>query len=89
MQGRRNGVVAKILNRTAIPVHCFAHSFNLCLECAGKSLICLRDVIDTVREITNLICSSPTYSHLRMNKRFCCEIETTMSNEMDSSNWSD
>ena len=68
MQGRRNGVVAKILNRTAIPVHGFAHSLNLCLQSAGKSLVCLRDAIDTVREITNLICSSPTYSHLRLNK---------------------
>ena len=66
MQGRRNGVAAKILreNRAAIPVHCFAHSLNLCLQGAGKSLVCLRDAIQTVREITNLIRFSPKRLHL-------------------------
>ena len=69
-QGRRNGVAAKFVcdNNAVIPVHSFAHSLNLSLQSAGKSLVCLRDAIDTVREITNLICLSPTYTHLTRNK---------------------
>lgn len=34
MQGERSGVVAIFLNEqpAAIPVHCFAHLLNLCLQ---------------------------------------------------------
>lgn len=43
MQGRRTGVAARFLgeNKAAIPVHCFAHSLNLCLQGATKTLVCL------------------------------------------------
>ena len=43
----------------AVAIHCCAHSLNLCLQDIGRKLICLRDALDTVREITNLICFSP------------------------------
>ena len=37
MQGRRSGVATRFRNEqpAAIPVHCFAHSLNLCLQDAG------------------------------------------------------
>lgn len=39
MQGRRSGVVAQFLaeNPAAVPVHCFAHSLNLCLQGIGRN----------------------------------------------------
>ena len=46
MQGKRSGVAARFLreNPAAIPVHCFSHSLNLCLQRIGKSVACSRDV---------------------------------------------
>ena len=64
MQGRQTGVAARFLNENNAPVHCFAHSLNLCLQAAGRILVCLRDAIETVREINNLIRFSPKRLHL-------------------------
>ena len=49
MQGRRSGVAARFLseNKAAIPVHCLAHSLNLCLQGVGKTITCLRDAMET------------------------------------------
>lgn len=57
MQGRRTGVATRILadNKAAVPVHCLAHSLNLCLQGVGKSIMPLRNALEAVREISNLI----------------------------------
>ena len=66
MQGIRKGVATQIQseNPAALPVHCFAHSLNLCLQDAGRQITVLRDALDTVREIGKLIKNSPKRSHL-------------------------
>ena len=66
MQGRRSGVAARFLEvqPAAIPVHCCAHSLNLCLQDAGRKLTCLRDALELCREIINLIRFSPKRLHL-------------------------
>ena len=66
MQGKRKGVATQIRNEcpAALPVHCFAHSLNLCLQDAGRKITLLRDALDTVREIAQLIRFSPKRSHL-------------------------
>ena len=70
MQGKRTGVAARFLaeNPSAIPVHCFAHSLNLCLQGIGRNIVCLRDAIETVREISKLIRFSPKRLHLFSSK---------------------
>ena len=66
MQGRRSGVATRFLEEqpAAIPVHCCAHSLNLCLQDAGRKLTCLRDALELCREIINLIRFSPKRLHL-------------------------
>ena len=66
MQGRRNGVATRISEEqpAAIPVHCCAHSLNLCLQDTGRKLVCIRDALEICREITNLIRLSPKRLHL-------------------------
>ena len=61
MQGERTGVAARIKNENpaSIPVHCFAHSLNLCLQDFGRKIPLLRDALDSVREISKLINLSP------------------------------
>ena len=66
MQGKRTGVATRILSEqpAALPVHCFAHSLNLCLQDAGRKLVSLRDTLQLCREIFKLIKLSPKRSHL-------------------------
>ena len=66
MQGRRNGVATRISEEqpAAIPVHCCAHSLNLCLQDTGRKLVCIRDALEICREIANLIRLSPKRLHL-------------------------
>ena len=61
MQGRRTGVATRILQEqpAAIPVHCLAHSLNLCLQGAARKLPTLRDALELYREIYKLIELSP------------------------------
>lgn len=70
MQGRRTGVATRILaeNPAAIPVHCLAHSLNLCLQGVGKSILQLRNALEAVREISNLIRFSPKRLTLFLSK---------------------
>ena len=35
---------------TAIPVHCFAHCLNLCLQDSAKKCECIRNALDLVFE---------------------------------------
>ena len=61
MQGIRSGVATRIRQDVsqAFPVHCLAHSLNLCLQDAGRQISLLRDALDTVRDIVKLINYSP------------------------------
>ena len=75
MQGKRTGVATQIRNdnSAALPVHCFAHSLNLCLQDAGRKISLLRNALETVREISKLINLSPKRSHLLNEKLKQCE----------------
>ena len=66
MQGRRKGLATLIRSDVlaAIPVHCFEHYLNLCLQDAGRKVQLLRDSIDIVREIVGFIYYSPKRAHL-------------------------
>ena len=66
MKGVRSGASTRIRNDCpqALPVHCLAHSLNLCLQDAGRDMKLLRDSIDLVREISQLINFSPKRKHL-------------------------
>ena len=66
MQGRRTGVATRVRSEqpAAIPVHCCAHSLNLCLQDAGRRIVCIRDALEVCREVTNLIRFSPKRLHL-------------------------
>ena len=50
MQGERTGVATQIKNENpaTIPVHCFAHSLNFCLQDVGHKIPLLKDVLDSV-----------------------------------------
>ena len=48
----------------ALPVHCFAHCFNLCLHGAGRQITILQDALDAVRETSKFVNFSPKSSHL-------------------------
>ena len=66
MLRKRSGVAARMLdeNAAAIPVHCFGHCLNLILQDAGRKLVLIRDTLDLVKEICNLIRFSPKRLHL-------------------------
>jgi len=70
MQGKRSGVAARFLadNPAAVPVHCFAHSLNLCLQSISRKIVVLRDALELMREITKLIKFSPKRLHLFASK---------------------
>ena len=52
--GIRTGVSTRIQKETpaALPVHCFAHSLNLCLQDAGRQIVIIRDALGTVKDIS-------------------------------------
>ena len=66
MQGRRTGVAMRFKNEqpAALPVHCCAHSLNLCLQDTGRKLVPLRDALEICRGIIDLIRFSPKRLHL-------------------------
>ena len=70
MQGRLSGVAARIRKDVpqALPVHCLAHSLNLCLRDSGRKITLLRDALDIIREIVQLINKSPKRKHLFSEK---------------------
>ena len=57
MQGKRKGIATQIRMEapSALPVHCFAHSLNLCLQNAVRKIAALRNGLDLVKEIAQLI----------------------------------
>lgn len=75
MQGRRKGLATLIKTEVpaALPVHCLAHSLNLCLQDTGRKILLLRDAIDLVREIVKLINLSSKRKYLFAEKLSQCE----------------
>ena len=61
MSGHLNGVAAKIQSEvpSALFVHCFAHCTNLALQAIGRQCVPVRDALDLVVEIIQLIRYSP------------------------------
>ena len=57
MQEKQSGVATRLKEEepAAVPLHCLAHSLNLCLQDAARSIIIIHDAMDTVREIVKLI----------------------------------
>ena len=51
MQGKRKGVATQIRREcpAAVPVHCMAHSLNLCLQDAGRQITLLRNALSSIQ----------------------------------------
>ena len=66
MLGHINGVAACIQKDepSAIYVHCLAHCTNLCLQTVGRQVAPVRDALELVREVSQLIRFSPKRSTL-------------------------
>ena len=54
----------------------FGSLFNLCLQDTGRQILLLRDALDVVKEITQLIKFSPKRSHLFSEKLKQCESDS-------------
>ena len=78
MQGCVSGVATRFkeLNTAAIAIHCCAHSYNLCLQDIGRKLTCIRDALDTTKEISKLIRFSP--KHLTLFSLSCRSVEKVL-----------
>ena len=61
MSGIRNGVQALVKREAgrALYVHCFAHSLNLCVQEGSKRIELVRNVMDFIYELVQLIKFSP------------------------------
>ena len=66
MSGYLNGVAAKIQNDvpSALYVHSLAHCTNLCLQTIGRQCKPIRDALDLVMGVADLIRYSPKRSSL-------------------------
>ena len=66
MSGHLNGVAAQIQKEfpSALYVHCLAHCTNLCLQSVGRQCIPVRDALDLVMELSQLVRYSPKWSTL-------------------------
>ncbi|XP_068704855.1 zinc finger MYM-type protein 1-like [Montipora foliosa] len=61
MAGEKTGVATQIktINGKCLYTHCYGHALNLAVADAIKSVQCLSDSLDTVREIGKLVKKSP------------------------------
>lgn len=61
MSGRMSDVQARISaeNPKAIYVHCFNHSLNLAVQDTSKRVAVIRNTLDVIQEISNLLRFSP------------------------------
>ena len=66
MMGHLRGVAKRFQDdeHRALPVHCFAHSLNLCLQDATKMCNIIRDSLSLVKEIHQLLSNSPKRNEL-------------------------
>lgn len=61
MAGEKTGVATQIktINGKCLYTHCYGHALNLAVADAIKSVQCISDSLDTVREIGKLVKKSP------------------------------
>ena len=61
MSGHLRGVAARIqkIEPRAIMVHCLAHCTNLCIQSVGRKTLCIREALDLIAGINDLIRCSP------------------------------
>ena len=61
MAGERTGVATQIktINGKCLYMHCYGHALNLAVAHCIKSVPCINDSLDTVREIGKLVKKSP------------------------------
>ena len=66
MSGHRHGVAATLQKEqpTALYVHCLAHCTNLSLQTVGRQSACIRDALDLVMGLNQLIQLSPKRTSL-------------------------
>jgi hypothetical protein len=66
MSGVRNGVQALIKQEEgrALYVHCLAHSVNLCVHDVTKKCVIVRNVMDFIYKLVQLIKFSPKRLHV-------------------------
>ena len=66
MSGHIRGVAAQIQREepSALYAHCLAHCTNLCLKTVGRSILPVRDALDLVMGVSQLIQFSPKRAHL-------------------------
>ena len=66
MSGHLSGLAARITKDvpTAIFAHCFAHCTNLCLQSVARQCVPVRDALDLLMEVSQLILYSPKRSSL-------------------------
>ena len=66
MSGHIRGVAARIQQSepTAVFVHCLAHCTNLCLQSVGRQSLCVREALDLVMGLSQLIRFSPKRASL-------------------------
>ena len=71
MAGHLTGVATCLQQeqKSALFVHCVAHSLNLCLQDCGKRCACVREAIGLASELSSIICASPKrlalFQHIR------------------------
>ncbi len=66
MSGHISGVAARLQKDepTAIYVHCFGHSLNLCLQTLAKHVLPIREALELAKELGIFIDLSPKRSHM-------------------------
>ena len=71
MSGRFNGVSTQIQQEEprAIPVHCLAHSLNLCLQDVCKSFRLIKNALELVREAVHIVNKSPKRAEIFNEKQ--------------------
>ena len=72
-----------------MPVHCYAHSLNLCLQDIGRNIICIRELVGQVGKLIKL---SPKQPHLFSTKldetnESTTSLKSLCMTKMDCSNW--
>ena len=69
VSGHLTGLAAQIQKDvpSALFVHCFAHCMNRCLQAVGRAFVPVRNALDLVMELSQLITYSPKHSTLFAN----------------------
>ena len=77
MSGRISGVQARISSEypKAVYIHCFCHSLNLAVQDSSKSIISIRNALNVVQELSNLIKYSGKRKALleKIRQDLCCD----------------